>query len=139
MYPYSELRGRRGFLRPYIINSLKSSPKNGAEIMSELEIMSKGYWRPSPGSVYPILHSLENEGVIKKRENGKYEMVKNYESVETQLLDDDLESIINEMRDFSEYLLDLAQTKREKLKSRADDLKMISERLQTCIKRLEGE
>jgi DNA-binding PadR family transcriptional regulator len=107
--------------------------------MSELEIMSKGYWRPSPGSVYPILHSLENEGVIKKRENGKYEMVKNYESVETQLLDDDLESIINEMRDFSEYLLDLAQTKREKLKSRADDLKMISERLQTCIKRLEGE
>jgi DNA-binding PadR family transcriptional regulator len=139
MYPYSELRGRRGFLRPYIINSLKSSPKNGAEIMSELEIMSKGYWRPSPGSVYPILHSLENEGVIKKRENGKYEMVKNYESVETQLLDDDLESIINEMRDFSEYLLDLAQTKREKLKSRVDDLKMISERLQTCIKRLEGE
>jgi DNA-binding PadR family transcriptional regulator len=139
MYPYSEMRGRRGFLRPYIINSLKSSPKNGAEIMSELEIMSKGYWRPSPGSVYPILHSLENEGVIKKRENGKYEMVKNFESVETQLLEDDLESIINEMRDFSEYLLDLAQTRKEKLKSRTDDLKMISERLQTCIKMLEGE
>ncbi len=71
MYPYNELRGRRGFLRPYIINTLKSSPKNGAEIMSELEIMSKGYWRPSPGSVYPILHSLENEGIIKKGENGK--------------------------------------------------------------------
>jgi len=139
MYPYSEMRGRRGFLRPYIINSLKSSPKNGAEIMSELEIMSKGYWRPSPGSVYPILHSLENEGVIKKRENGKYEMVKNFESVETQLLEDDLESIINEMRDFSEYLLDLAQTRKEKLKSRTDDLNMISERLQTCIKMLEGE
>ncbi len=139
MYPYNELRGRRGFLRPYIINTLKSSPKNGAEIMSELEIMSKGYWRPSPGSVYPILHSLENEGIIKKGENGKYEIMKSYESAEAQLLEDDLESVLNEMMDFSEYLLDLANTRKEKLRKGINELKMISERLQKCIEKLDGE
>jgi hypothetical protein len=65
--------------------------------------------------------------------------MKSYESAEAQLLEDDLESVLNEMMDFSEYLLDLANTRKEKLRKGINELKMISERLQKCIEKLDGE
>jgi Transcriptional regulator PadR-like family len=43
--------------------------------MDEMERMSGGWWRPSPGSVYPLLEELSTEGVIKKRDDGRYELV----------------------------------------------------------------
>ena len=66
-------------------------------------------------------------------------IMKSYESAEAQLLEDDLESVLNEMMDFSEYLLDLANTRKEKLRKGINELKMISERLQKCIEKLDGE
>ncbi len=65
---------RRGGLRVWVLSLLKQSPKNGAEIMDQIENMSQGWWRPSPGSVYPLLEDLANEGFIKKREDGRYEI-----------------------------------------------------------------
>src|SRR5947199_9160033 len=82
-YPISEKRYRmfRGFgmfrkrgLRPWVLNILRRSPKNGAEIMDEIENMSQGWWRPSPGSVYPMLEEMGQDGLIKKREDGRYEL-----------------------------------------------------------------
>ncbi|NON62393.1 PadR family transcriptional regulator, partial [Acidianus sp. DSM 29099] len=35
----------------------------GAEIMDEVERNSLGVWRPSPGSVYPMIRNLESEGL----------------------------------------------------------------------------
>jgi DNA-binding PadR family transcriptional regulator len=64
--------GRRGWLRPWILGIVKSSPKNGAEIIEQIEQMSLG-WRPSPGSVYPLLEELATEGLIRRREDGRYE------------------------------------------------------------------
>jgi DNA-binding PadR family transcriptional regulator len=57
-----------------IMSMLSSSPKNGVEIMNEIEFTTRGWWRPSPGSVYPVLEQLANEGLIKKREDGRYEL-----------------------------------------------------------------
>ena len=42
--------------------------------MDAIEGMSQGWWRPSPGSVYPLLETIAKEGSIKKREDGKYEL-----------------------------------------------------------------
>jgi DNA-binding PadR family transcriptional regulator len=40
-------------------------PLNGYQLMQGLEERSDGRWRPSPGSVYPALQQLEDEGLIR--------------------------------------------------------------------------
>ena len=64
---------RRG-LRTWVLLTLRRSPKNGAEIMDEMERMSAGWWRPSPGSVYPLLEDLVRDGLARRREDGRYEL-----------------------------------------------------------------
>ena len=65
---------RRRGLRMWVLPLLARGPKNGAEIMNTVEEMSQGWWRPSPGSIYPLLDSLVQEGLIAKREDGRYEL-----------------------------------------------------------------
>jgi DNA-binding PadR family transcriptional regulator len=43
---------------------------HGYEMISELESRTHGVWRPSPGSVYPTLQLLEDEGLIVSEESG---------------------------------------------------------------------
>jgi Transcriptional regulator PadR-like family len=40
--------------------------------MDDIERLSRGYWRPSPGSVYPLLEEMTHEGVIRKGADGRY-------------------------------------------------------------------
>jgi DNA-binding PadR family transcriptional regulator len=47
---------------------LSEEPRNGYQIMQELEERSAGLWRPSPGSVYPTLQQLEDEALIRSVE-----------------------------------------------------------------------
>jgi DNA-binding PadR family transcriptional regulator len=63
-------RARRGDIRAGILALLAESPRNGYQIMQELEQRSRGMWRPSPGSVYPALQQLEDEGLVKAKEVG---------------------------------------------------------------------
>ena len=42
----------------------KEGPAHGYAVMRRLEEMSGGLWRPSPGSVYPHLQMLEDEGMV---------------------------------------------------------------------------
>jgi DNA-binding PadR family transcriptional regulator len=57
-------RARRGEIRAGILALLKEQPLNGYQVMQELERRSHGVWRPSPGSIYPTLQLLEDEGLI---------------------------------------------------------------------------
>lgn len=57
-------RARRGDVRAAILALLAEQPRNGYQIMQELEQRSHGLWRPSPGSVYPALQLLEDEGLV---------------------------------------------------------------------------
>ena len=61
-------RMRRGATRTAILLSLKDEPAHGYEVMRRLEEMSGGLWRPSPGSVYPHLQMLEDEGLVQSSE-----------------------------------------------------------------------
>jgi DNA-binding PadR family transcriptional regulator len=70
--------GRRGWLRPMVIELLKEKPMNGAEIMDRLYEMSNGWWNPSPGAIYPLLDALKLEGIISKRQDNRYELTKKY-------------------------------------------------------------
>jgi DNA-binding PadR family transcriptional regulator len=65
-------RMRRGDVRAAILLLLSEEPRNGYQVMQELEQRSEGAWRPSPGSVYPALQLLADEGYIRgeAREGG---------------------------------------------------------------------
>jgi DNA-binding PadR family transcriptional regulator len=58
-------RARRGDVRNAILLALADEPMHGYQIMQRLEERSGGAWRPSPGSVYPTLQLLEDQGLVK--------------------------------------------------------------------------
>ncbi len=55
----------RGLLRHIIPRLLKSQDMTGTEIMQSLYDLTEGEWNPSPGTIYPLLASLEEFGFIK--------------------------------------------------------------------------
>src|SRR5665213_2974132 len=61
-------KARRGDIRTAALLLLAEEPRNGYAIMQEIEQRSDGVWRPSPGSVYPALAQLEDEGLIRSEE-----------------------------------------------------------------------
>jgi DNA-binding PadR family transcriptional regulator len=58
-------KARRGDIRTAALLLLAEEPRNGYQIMQEVQERSDGVWRPSPGSVYPALSQLEDEGLIR--------------------------------------------------------------------------
>ena len=54
----------RGDVRSAILVLLAEQPMHGYQIIQELSSRSGGVWRPSPGSVYPTLQQLEDEGLV---------------------------------------------------------------------------
>jgi DNA-binding PadR family transcriptional regulator len=61
-------RARRGDVRLALLRLLAEEPRNGYQLMQAIEERSEGLWRPSPGSVYPTLAQLEDEGLIHSAE-----------------------------------------------------------------------
>src|ERR1700737_5079334 len=62
-------KARRGDIRTAALLLLAEEPRNGYQIMQEVEERSEGVWRPSPGSVYPALAQLEDEQLISSEES----------------------------------------------------------------------
>ncbi|WP_079135090.1 PadR family transcriptional regulator [Streptomyces qinglanensis] len=63
-------RARRGDVRASILALLKDRPMHGYEMIREIAERSGGGWKPSPGSVYPTLQLLEDEGLIASESEG---------------------------------------------------------------------
>ncbi|MFH8613106.1 PadR family transcriptional regulator [Streptomyces sp. NPDC018029] len=63
-------RARRGDVRASILALLKDRPMHGYEMIQEIAERSGGAWKPSPGSVYPTLQLLEDEGLISSASEG---------------------------------------------------------------------
>ena len=62
--------GRRPNVRTAVLALLAERPMHGYEMIQELESRTGGIWRPSPGSVYPTLQMLEDEGLIEAEATG---------------------------------------------------------------------
>src|ERR1700749_4341045 len=58
-------RRRRGDVRLALLLLLNEGPANGYQLMQNLQERRDGRWSPSPGSVYPALSQLEDEGLIR--------------------------------------------------------------------------
>jgi DNA-binding PadR family transcriptional regulator len=70
----------KGFLRYRVLETLNEKPMSGSELMEEIQKFTGGVWKPSPGSIYPLLSWLQDDGYIKElpTENGlkRYELTK---------------------------------------------------------------
>ncbi|MEU2222814.1 PadR family transcriptional regulator [Streptomyces sp. NPDC012751] len=65
-------RARRGDVRASILALLRERSMHGYEMIQEIAERSGGAWKPSPGSVYPTLQLLEDEGlIVSESEGGK--------------------------------------------------------------------
>lgn len=56
----------KGFLRYYVLRLLSEKPMSGSEIMSEIKKRTDGHWKPSSGSIYPLLAWLQDKGYTKE-------------------------------------------------------------------------
>ncbi len=63
-------RMRRGDIRAAILALLREQPRNGYQVIQEIEARSQGMWRASAGSVYPALQQLEDEGLVEAVDEG---------------------------------------------------------------------
>jgi DNA-binding PadR family transcriptional regulator len=67
------VRNKRG-LPNMVAYLLSSSPRNGVELIDGIEQVTRGWWRPTPGSIYPLLKEMTVQGIVKKRDDGRYEL-----------------------------------------------------------------
>nr|WP_246179008.1 PadR family transcriptional regulator [Actinomadura decatromicini] len=63
-------KARKGNVRAAILVLLAEEPRNGYQIIQEINERSDGAWKPSPGAVYPALQQLADEGLIAGEESG---------------------------------------------------------------------
>ena len=130
---------RRGILRTLVFSILQQEPRNGAEIMNQIELASHGHWRPSPGSIYPLLDQLCKEESISKREDGRYEITEKgkkefewpYRMYSKQPRSAD--GAIEELNSYISYLEDLKRMDPSKINPNIDKLKNVRDRLTTLI------
>ncbi len=73
----------KGYLRYMILHVLREENLTGYQIMKRIKEFT-GFWKPSPGSLYPILKSMEKEGLIKRKDK-KYEVTEKGRKVEKRL------------------------------------------------------
>jgi len=136
LWPFRWTMHRKRGLRMAVVSMLASSPKNGAELMDEIEKMTQGWWRPSPGSVYPLLEQLTKEGMIRKRdEDGRYELTDRAgEELEWSFgpsfrKHPSVEEMFSEISGFVSYIEDLKRTDPGSAKTYAEKMKELSKRL----------
>jgi DNA-binding PadR family transcriptional regulator len=56
----------KGFIRYQVLELLSEKPMSGSEIMNKIEKKTDGHWKPSPGSIYPLLSWLQDNNYIKE-------------------------------------------------------------------------
>jgi len=118
-----------------VVFLLSSSPKNGVELMDGVESITRGWWRPTPGSIYPLLKELSDQGVIKKRDDGRYELTAKGRA-QSQVpfgprvrRTPTVDEVVGQINGFVSYLEDAKDSRREDLESRMSDLRALARRL----------
>lgn len=129
-------RGPQKGLKRFVLTSLQQSPKNGVELMDDIEKQSFGFWRPSPGSIYPLLETLSREGMVVKQGDGKYHLTeKGAKEAEAQFWPrmggpTTVDQMVSEMGVYVSYFEDLGW---DKISPFAAELASIGERIAKIV------
>jgi len=73
--PFARWRGPRmfdsGALRLLVLGLIAEAPRHGYDIIRDLHDRFQGAYRPSPGSIYPILQTLAEAGLVTSEMHGR--------------------------------------------------------------------
>ena len=133
MWPFRfATHGKRG-LRMMVVTLVSSGPKNGVEIMDGVETMTRGWWRPTPGSIYPLLTKMVDEGTLSKMPDGRYELTQNarkeYDfSFGPKPVRGGVDQTMSELQSLVSFLEDVKASKGS-LKGNDEALRSLAERL----------
>ena len=134
-------RSHKG-LRRWVLYIVRDSPKSGAEIMDVMEANLQGWWRPSPGSVYPLLKHMVTEGVLSRSQDDKYSLTPaGREEVEHPWpwfegrgpAPRSVEGAIEVLSSYTSYLEDLARNKNGGISANADNIRELGNRLTKLV------
>lgn len=143
MWPFRfamQRRTKRG-LPHMTIYLLTSGPKNGVELMDGVQSITRGWWRPTPGSIYPMLKDMTDQGLVRKREDGRYELTQkgrqqahdafghHRREHRPQTTDD----MLNQMESLVSYMEDLKKAAPNEIRLRAGALSDISKRVSDLV------
>ena len=73
-FKFAMTRGRKRGLPHMVMYLLSSSPKNGVELMDGVQSITRGWWRPTPGSIYPLMKEMVSQGLVRKLDDGRFEL-----------------------------------------------------------------
>lgn len=111
--------------------------------MDGVQNITRGWWRPTPGSIYPLLKDLSDQGLVKKREDGRYELTQRGR----QQADDAFgprraprrpqtsDDVVGQLSSLVEYMEDLSRTAPDELGHHAQALEQLAKRLSDLAKR----
>jgi len=125
-------------LRKWIMYIVRDRPMSGAEIMDSMEANLQGWWRPSPGSIYPLLKKMVEEGFLSRSADDKYSLTPaGREEVERPWPWFDrqapaprsVEGAVEVLSSYTSYLEDLARSNDKNIPSNAEHIRGIAERL----------
>jgi DNA-binding PadR family transcriptional regulator len=163
-----EMQKLRG-LRILVIHVLEDGPKNGVEIMDSIQEHHENFYqihkmvdnkhsphsmkhhsrRPSPGSVYPILKKMVDEGLITKLEDGRYELTAKGKEITNKLFgylrpmskqkERGAFAVKNVLIEIDGYVSYLEDIKKEKLILHQELIEDISERIDILRKSMYEE
>ena len=108
----------KGYLRLVILMLLTKKPMHGYEVIKEIDAKTLGFWKPTPGGLYPLLKRMEKKGEIQskwlkinKRERKIYQITVNgkrrlHNALKKQkMITDTLNSL------FMEFLMNILEVK----------------------------
>ncbi|WNV89870.1 PadR family transcriptional regulator [Umezawaea sp. Da 62-37] len=109
-------RQPRGNVRAAVLALLAERPMHGYEMIQEIGQRTDGVWRPSPGSVYPTLQMLADEGLVSATEEaggkklftltetGTAEAGKHEGATPWEQVNDEIDSVAAKLRTASRHL-----------------------------------
>jgi hypothetical protein len=128
-------RKRPRGLRFWVLQILARKPRTGAEILQDMETLTHGWWRPSPGSIYPLLEQMTGEGLIQRRPDGRYELSEQFQSTSWGYggfpgpLPRTPEEAVHELSGFVAYLEDLSRSDPAGFRAQLPAIAALAERL----------
>lgn len=125
----------KGFLKVYTLKLLKQKPLCGYEIMKEIQNKT-GFWKPSSGTIYPLINSLKKEGLIKKLKTEKrknlYKLTKKGER-NIEKLEDVKEELRKKFLDVFSNLLNIERKELERISKKIKKNKLENSSLKLYI------
>jgi len=122
-----------------IVYLLSSSPKNGVELMDGVESMTRGWWRPTPGSIYPLLKEMTEQGILKKLDDGRYELTPKGRTQTQNSFGPPFHrprttgDMVSQMHSFVSYMEDVKTSQEKELEPHKNRLRELAKRLSDLV------